>query len=178
MPDKALTVEYPLNFDGSPRTSSDCISIAVVNDRLIFVAENNEDATLELVQELAGKVADYLPHTPVTSFGMNFIFEEKANDSLKALLELSDVGRLEAHKVSIQDTKYVHRFKLNTKIVNLTVSAKDETFSFNLNFHFELKTLTEFKEVISTNTILDLKTEAISLMTDVYDLELNTEVAK
>lgn len=64
--EKKLNVEFPLNVDGSPRVSSDKIRIFVIGNKLNFVPLNTYDETFEIIQDLAIKTSDYLPHTPVT----------------------------------------------------------------------------------------------------------------
>lgn len=84
--EKKLNVEFPLNVDGSQRISTKKIRIFVIGNKLNFVPLDTEDETFELIQNLAIKTCDYLPHTPVSAFGVNFLFESKtmkANKSLK-----------------------------------------------------------------------------------------------
>lgn len=173
--DEKLKVEFPLNFDGSPRISSKKIRIFVIGSRLNFVAINNKDENFERIQELAMKMADYLPHTPVTEFGVNFIFEDKINDSLKKLLKLNDVKKLADFGGSIKKTQHKHCFEFEKKLITLNISPDNSNIEFNFNFHFDISDLADFKAKISANNIIDLKKITLDIMKEVYSLELERE---
>ncbi len=54
---------------------------------------------------MAIKIADYLPHTPVTAFGANFLFETTSTDvstPMNKLLQLNDVDELTEFGASIK----------------------------------------------------------------------------
>ena len=93
--EEKLHVEFPINVDVSHRVSSEIIRIYVIGNKLNFIPRNTYDETFEIIQNLAVKTADYLPHTPVTSFGINFLFETTDIDEIPAqLLELNDAEKL------------------------------------------------------------------------------------
>ena len=171
--EKNLKVEIPLNIDGSSRVSSDNVRISVIGNKLNFTPLNTNDHTLELIQDLAIKTADYLPHTPVTSFGINFLFETDSDDSLKKLLQLNDIEKLVDFGASIKSTLLRHSMEIQERLINLSVKTDNSKVSFDFNFHFEISNLTEFKEEIASNRILELKKIVLNIMNEVYDLQLN-----
>lgn len=85
--EEKLEFELPFNVAGFPqissyRISSKKIRILAQNNRLNFIPRCTDDETFDTIQELAIKAADYLPHTPVTAFGINFVFDDTINNSL------------------------------------------------------------------------------------------------
>lgn len=170
--EEKLDVEFPLNIDASPRISSEKIRIYVVGNKLNFVPLNTYDETYEIIQELAIKTADYLPHTPVTAFGINFIFEEELNNNLKDLLKINDTEKLTGFGTTIKKTQHNHSLTYENLQLNLSITAENSKTLFNYNFHFSISNLTEFKEQVITNQLLELKKIALNISKDVYSLEL------
>lgn len=173
--EKKLKIEFPVNVDGSHRVSTKQIRIFVIANKLNFAPLNTSNKTFELIQEIAIKTCDYLPHTPVTAFGINFIFEskyKKTNKALTKLLKIGDVDKLTAQGAQINQSQHKHMMETDGKNVNITVACNGPKINFHFNFHFELSTLSEFKEKIHTHSILSLKDSALNLMKDVYNLSL------
>lgn len=170
-----LEVEIPLNVCASFRISSKKARIFVLGNKLNFFPICKTDEDFEFIQELGLKTADYLPHTPVTAFGINFVFEEKVNERLSELLTLGDKERLDHFGLKIKRAQYKHQLEVDDRLINLTISTDDQKVIFDFNFHFNISSLVEFKEGISDNNIIDQKKIALELMRDVYELELAAE---
>ncbi len=176
--EKKLNVEFLLNtkdssFDGSPRISSNKIRIFVIGNKLNFVPLNTHNETFELIQELTMKIADYLPHTPVTALGVNFLFENDISDSLIQILNINDTEKLIEFGASIKNTQHKHSMNIEGRSINLSISSNNSKIKFDFNFHFDISNLIELKEKINSNGILELKKIALNVMKDVYNLELN-----
>jgi len=173
--EKKLKVEIPLNLniDVSPRVSSDNVRIVVIGNKLNFVPLNTYDDTFELIQELAIKTADYLPHTPVTAFGINFLFETDFDDYLKELLKLNDTEKFVNFGASIKSALHTNSIEIKGRLINVSVKTDNSKVSFDFNFHFEIQNLSEFKEKIASNRMLELKEMALHIMKEVYNLQLN-----
>ena len=171
--EKKLSVELPLNVDGSPRVSSDKIRIFVIGNKLNFVPLNTYNETFELIQDLATKTADYLPHTPVASFGVNFLFEADSTESLRELLKINDIEKLSVLGASIKNTQHRPTMELEGRLINLSISTDNSIMNFDFNFHFSISNLTEFKEEISANPILGLKETSLNILRNAYNLELD-----
>lgn len=175
LPDgEKLHVEFPINVDGSQRVSSEKIRIFVIGNKLNFVPLNTYDETLEIIQDLAVKTADYLPHTPVNSFGINFIFETTDKDEIpERLLQFNHDEKLIEYGARISESSHSYSLDFDQKRLNLKITKQDVSrVEFNFNFHFDITDLAQFKEKIDLNPILDLKREATSMMKDIYNLEL------
>lgn len=175
LPNEKLEVEIPLNVDGSFRISSKKVRIFVLGNLLNFAPIDKSDENFEFIQDLGLKTADYLPHTPVSAFGINFVFEEKINQQLSELLKVADQDKLIQFGSKIKQERYRHQLEFDEKLLNLTISTDYKRIAFDFNFHFNISNLIEFKEGISNNNIIDQKKAAFGLMKEVYGLEFTAE---
>lgn len=171
-PKKKLEVEFPINVDGSPRISTENLRVFILNNRLNFVLRKDEDNTLEEIQELSLKIADYLPHTPVVAYGANFLFEYPDGfDKLEPLFSLFDSEKLVESGYIIDSDQIRHGLVRDNRKINLTLVKKGDILKFDFNFHFDISNLVEFKEKLKQNELLDLKNIALSILNDVYGID-------
>ena len=175
LPNEKLEVEIPLNVDGSFRISSKKVRIFVLGNLLNFAPIDKSDENFEFIQDLGLKTADYLPHTPVSAFGINFVFEEKIDQQLSELLKVGDQDKLIQFGSKIKQEQYRHQLEFDEKLLNLTILTDYKRIAFDFNFHFNISNLIEFKEGISNNNIIDQKKAALGLMKEVYGLEFTAE---
>ena len=127
---------------------------------------------MDEIEELSLKIADYLPHTPIVAFGINFLFECDNNfDKLQDLFSLSDSEKLIEAGCIIDSDQIKHSFIQGNRNINLTLIKQSDTFKFDFNFHFNIRNLVEFKEQINNNRLLHMKQIATSILNDVYDVE-------
>jgi hypothetical protein len=172
LPGKKMEVEIPINVDGSHRISTENFRIFVISNKLNFSLRKDDDNVLEEIEELSLKIADYLPHTPIVAFGINFLFECDNNfDKLQDLFSLSDSEKLIEAGCIIDSDQIKHSFIQGNRNINLTLSKQSDTFKFDFNFHFNIRNLVEFKEQINNNRLLHMKQIATSILNDVYDVE-------
>ncbi len=178
--EKSLNVEFSLNVPCSPRVSSGKLRIYVIGNKLNFVPLDAYDETFEAIETLAIKTADYLLHTPVTAFGVNFLFETTGSDNLPVqLLKLNDGDKLTEFGASIKKSHHRNTLEIDGKTLNLAITTENESKAiFDFNFNFNISDLTEFKEQIHLNPILKLKALALDMMRDVYNLGLTNEGSK
>lgn len=172
LPGEKMEVEIPINVDGSHRISTENFRIFVISNKLNFSLRKDDDNVLEEIEELSLKIADYLPHTPIVAFGINFLFECDNNfDKLQDLFSLSDSEKLIEAGCIIDSDQIKHSFIQGNRNINLTLSKQSDTFKFDFNFHFNIRNLVEFKEQINNNRLLHMKQIATSILNDVYDVE-------
>ena len=172
LPGKNLEVEIPINVDGSPRISAKNFRMFVINNKLIFSLRKDDDNILEEIEELSLKIADYLPHTPIIAFGINFLFKCDSNfDKLQDLFSLSDSEKLIEVGCIINSDQIKHSFIQDNRNINLTLIKQSDTIKFDFNFHFDVNNLVEFKDKINNNKLLHMKQIAISILSDVYAIE-------
>lgn len=160
----------------SPRILSKEVEILFQENRLNFNPVENKNENFDRIQELALKLADYLPHTPVTAYGVNFLFtENEIIEDLTNLIRPRDLEKIKKFGGSLTSEQYTHHLMLNGRNLNVTTRREGEKVTFDLNFHFNISDLVEFKAGISETSILELKQEAIQFITHVYSLELEGE---
>jgi hypothetical protein len=168
LPDETLQMEIPLNIDGSHRISSGKIRILLQDNRLSLIAIKQDDDTLEMIQAIAIKLTDYLPHTPVNAFGINFNYFEPINDTLAKLLVLSDTEKYIEKKIETLNIQHRRCFKIDDKTINLYITNDMTNVAFEINYHYDVSSLLDVKEKINSNSILDLKNHSIELLKEVY----------
>lgn len=160
----------------SPQISSKEVEILFQENRLNFNPVENKNENFDRIQDLALQLADYLPYTPVTAYGVNFLFtEETGSGDLINLIRPRDLEKIEQFGGSLTNEQYTRGLVLNGRILNITIKLEGEKVTFDLNFHFNIRNLVEFKAGISEISILELKQEAIQFITEIYGLELEGE---
>ncbi len=122
----------------------------------------------DLIQETSLKVGKYLPHTPVSAFGVNFIFEAEILELCNNYLAVPDLELLKNSGFIPENTSLMHTVTVNGKKLNFTISSKDSKVMFDLNYHFDIKNLVEFNEVISNNSIVSLLKISENLLKSIY----------
>ena len=168
LPDTELTSEYPLNIAGSFRVSTDRLRIFVLGNRLHFVPLQSDVTVFDLIQDLSLKVGTYLPHTPVTAFGVNFLFEAPSSELGADFFAVPDLPLLVASGLQPKNTSYRHSFNKDGRVMNLSVSIDGGSVRFDFNNHFEVKSMLDFKERISQTSIVSMLKEAEALLATVY----------
>ena len=157
----------------SPRILSKEVELLFQENRLNFNPVENNNENLDRIQEIALQLADYLPHTPVTGYGVNFLFtENEVSDDLINLIRPRDLEKIEQFGGSLTGEQYNRHLMLNGRILNTIIRLDGESVDFDLNFHFNIRDLVGFKSGISETPILELKQEAAQFITEIYNLEL------
>lgn len=178
--DEDFTIEMPaplsLDFNTqfiSPRISSKEARILLQENRLSFSPVENKNEHYDQIQELALQIVDYLPHTPVTAYGVNFLFAENPiSEELVNRIRPRDLEEFEQVNDSLTGEQYTRRLRLNGRTLNFTIKLDGDKAAFDFNFHFKIDDLVAFKAKISEISILELKQEAVQFMSKIYHLEL------
>ena len=159
-----LTVEIPAQlFQGidaesfSPRISSKEVTILLQGNKLNFTPVKNEDKNFDRIQELALQLADYVPHTPVTGYGVNFLFtDDHISEHLINLIRPGDLEEIEKFGASLTGEQYTRSLELNERTLNFTIQIEGGQVTLRFNFHFDIGNLGEFKAKIIESPILTL----------------------
>ena len=182
--DEKLTIDiqaqFPQGFNPqfvSPRISSKDVRILLQGNKLNFIPVKDKDENLNLIQNLALQLADYLPHTPVSGYGVNFFFTENhVSEDLINLIRPKDLEKIEQFGASLTGEEYTRRLVLNEHPLNFTIGLEGKKATFKFNFHSKIGNLAAFKGKISETSILALKQEAVKFLAEVYDMELEGDV--
>lgn len=180
-PEEEFTIDMLVSQDFntqfiSPRILSNEVEILFQENRLNFNPVENNNQNFDRIQELALQLAGYLPHTPVAGYGVNFLFTEgEISEDLIDLIRPKDLEKIEQLGGALTSEQYRRSLVLNGRMLNITITLEDGKITFDLNFHFNIPNLVEFKAGISETSILELKQEAIQFITEIYRLELEGE---
>ena len=157
----------------SPRVSSKEVRILLQGNRLNFIPIKNKNEIFKRIEEIALRLADYLPHTPVTGYGVNFVFTDNGiSEDLKNIIRPKDLGKIEKIGALLIGQQYTRNLELNGSILNFTIELKDKKVTFKLNFHTDIRDLAQFKTKIAETPILELKQKAAEFISEIYSLEL------
>ena len=136
-----LTVEIQGQFSQdlnpqfvSPRISSKEVRILLQGNRLNFSPVKNEDKNFDRIQELALQLADYLPHTPVSGYGVNFLFTEDPTEHLINLIRPNDLEEIAKFGTVLIGEEYTRRLVLNERTLNLLLGLRMEKSPLALIF--------------------------------------------
>lgn len=182
--DEKLTIDiqaqFPQGFNPqfvSPRISSKDVRILLQGNKLNFIPVKDEDENLNLIQDLALQLAHYLPHTPVSGYGVNFLFtEDHVSEDLINLIRPKDLEEIEQFGASLTGEEYTRRLVLNEHPLNFTIGLEGKKVTFKFNFHFKIGNLAAFKGKIAETSILELKQKAVEFLAEIYDTELEGDI--
>jgi len=166
-----VKVDPAPNPISSQMFGTDEIKISVQAGRLTFSVFNNTDAVFKQIEDFALKVTNYLEHTPTTAFGINFKFKSAGNEHLDELFLLQDEKNWAESGFVLSQKSIIRRFNDGNSTLNLTI-IKTTEYDIELNYHFDIKSLLQFKELFTTNIILDFKNKSLSFLEATYDLKL------
>ena len=155
--DERLTIDiqaqFPQGFNPqfvSPRISSKEVTMLLQGNKLNFTPVKNKDENFDRIQDLAVQLADYLPHTPVSGYGVNFLFtQDRVNEDLMSLIRPKDLEEIEQFGALLTNEEYTRCLKLNERTLNFTVGFESEKVTFKFNFHSKINDLVAFKAGIS-----------------------------
>ena len=157
----------------SQRISSKEVRIQLQGNKLSLSPIENKDKYFKKTEEIALLLVDYLPHTPVSGFGMNFVFTENSvSEGLNNIIRSKDLSKIEKFGASLIGQQYTRSLELDSMILNFTIELKDKRITFKLNFHTDIRDLVQFKTKISETSVLTMKEKAVEFIVSVYDLEL------
>ncbi len=177
LPNQDLDVQVPENLLGSMRVSTKDIRISVANNRLFLTRRNTASETLHIVGEIAVKVSQYLPHTPIQAFGINFLYEESKPDVVSAFHSHGESEYKMFEKIGLK----IDRFETKTSFTHedseliLTIGQAEQKMKFDFNFHFTAKDLTEFQQKFEPTKITSLRDFSVKLLEDVYALQVHRQ---
>lgn len=172
--DPKLTIEFTYNRGLPQRYTSKELGIRILpeSERVTFVSTKYDDLTLSKMNDIACELLGLLSYTPISSFGINFRFDEVANDELVKIIKLP-------HGDLINESGYqtnYHGFKTGiigeNRLINLTAGIIKDVVSFDFNFHYEVKNASEAKNNIKDEVIKN-KLFAEKFMDKIYNVKYN-----
>ncbi len=172
LPNTELKIEIPLNVNGSFRISTDDLRIFTFDGKLNFSILKHEDSIYKKIGDLCIVIAEHLIHTPVTAFGVNYMFECSGNEQIDELMSVNDSEKISENGFSIMNTTIRRELKYEEKLFNLGLTKSNDNYSIDFNYHNKIGSLLEFKEKFESDNMIILKNESIEILRNLYNLEM------
>lgn len=152
-----VTLSFVKGVPDAPAVSSETIKITLRGVRLGFTPLKEDPALLEQIQDCAIKIADYLPHTPVTAFGVNFVYEAENSAMVEALKAYRASGQcLESLNGFGEIGEELHRYSLPIEKATLNLVIKVSMgglITYDFNFAHSIDSLTGVKDILAETSI-------------------------
>ncbi len=172
LPDEDLQVEYPMDVDGFYRISTPEMRIYTWENKLFFTICKHEDSVFYKVRDIALKITDLLPHTPVSAFGINYIFEAPLKGKLEEVFKLADEPEFITQKFPYQTLCIKRSFQVNNHTLNMSLSKVEKTCRMEFNYHYPIENLDDFRERFENELFMKLKADTLLLIKELYGLTL------
>jgi len=142
--------------------------IHISDEALALIANNTEPETYELLLDKAKSILSFFPHTIVTSIGINFYIFDEIQKALPSM-DIEDVNLIT--KVD----RYTFFSKKRTgedlkPIIQVQVENHTDKQLYNFNYSFNLKNISEAKEVLSTGTFVKFRSESENIITAIQEI--------
>jgi hypothetical protein len=92
---------------------------------------------------------------------------------LNKVFALTDMKNIEENGFLINNIQIRRQLKSDDKLITLNIVKSNDTFTLDFNYHYDIKTLVEFKEKFEPENMLKFKKESIELLSNLYGLEIS-----
>jgi hypothetical protein len=142
------------------------IGIGATNQRIeIFV---NSPDQIDLAENVAAKIIETLPHTPLGSYGLNYVFTHENPDS--SLLDKFENSEGLDQEFEILQDNFKSALKLDDAVLNLVRAPSENNVVFDFNYHHESIDTGSFRSKI-TGRYAELLDKSNRILKDHYGLE-------
>lgn len=161
----------------TPRISSKDVSIFLHGNRLFLTPAHNAIWGADRMEDIAILLADYLPHTPVSGYGVHIGFtDDYVVEDISKTMRPIDTTDMVTAGAQLKDEHYRRRLIWNGQNLNVTIGIVEDVFTLHFNFLFEIPDLANLKSKIRENPILALKQEAIKFISKIYGLDVEEDI--
>lgn len=168
---KDFQILFPVNIMNSLKfVVPNKYSLAVNGNRLEFQLNDNSDACSKELLEPVRNILRSLVHTPVNSFGINFVF--KTNEQPGLLSTLPHTNEIkDGLSAEMELTEVTRALKLqNGDLLNFKISQKGEVVTFDFNFSYTVNKIQGMLDILGDDDIIIKKREtAKELLSQVYE---------
>ena len=144
-------------------------SFAININRLEFQLHNsNEDASREMIVT-ARKLLRCLAHTPISSFGVNFVYKSDRKGLLNGISHTEDIK--EYLNAEVESTEVNRVFKVGQgKVLNFKVIQKGIDTFFDFNYSYNVKNVQNLVNVLGDDDdiIINKRKESENILNSVY----------
>lgn len=145
-------------------------SLAVNGNRLEFQLNDNCDVCSKELLEPVRNVLRSLIHTPVSSFGINYVF--KTNEQPGLLSTLPHTNEIkDALNSEVESTEVTRSIKLQDgNILNFKIYQKGQETNFDFNFSYVVNKIQTMLDILGDdNIIISKRNVAKELLEKVYE---------
>lgn len=147
------------------------MKLTLIGAKLSFAPLRNDPALLDDIEDLARRIADFLPHTPVNAIGINFLFEEQDNDRRLSWTSADGLDRLKTIGLVV-DQMHRYSFSLENCILNLAIrQASVGSQVYDFNYHHQVATLADVKEIFGNKRISEYKKSSEGYIESIFSHE-------
>jgi hypothetical protein len=176
-----IEVQFPINQpELAPRYKSptNIIFLPAIHKCQFIAQEPYDDTMLSNISQYIRKLASMLEHTPVTALGINFGFEEESHNFQQIdMFNLTESDRYIDMGLHATLTGINRMFTVDNHPLNLNVEFNQERNKviFEFNFHYNITIPAQICELVTPNLIIDNKKKALSILHDIYELQLEID---
>ena len=135
------------------------LTISLPGNRLCFTLATSDEPAFDPIQEIACKLADYLPHTPVSAYGVNFVFSTPLGE--RSFLNQDTVlyRTLAATGEDIIEEHSRYTLRHGPAVLNLTAKEtqapgdSSKNLELDFNFHHTIDDLSKLKAGLDETSI-------------------------
>lgn len=169
-----VQVQFPIDdfTRSSMRFSTNEIAFNIFDQRLQFNALKQESDTYEIIGEAALKICRMLCHTPITSFGINHVYE-CAEEDVKDKLTFLDLLNGEFNPIgAIKGQGLQYLIQMEDCELNLNIRKGDGVVRFDFNYNHPIISPNTFASCFESANILTKKKQSEKLLENIFGLTL------
>ena len=147
-------------------------SFAINLNRLEFQLHDSSDGASREMIVTARKLLRCLVHTPITTFGVNFVYKSERQGLLNGLSHTEDIK--EHLTAEIESTEVTRVFRVGQgKVLNFKVIQKGTDTYFDFNYSYNVKNAQNLLDVIGDDDDIIIKKRQLSedILSSVYGNE-------
>ena len=168
---KDFQILFPVNIMNSLKfVVPNKYSLAVNGNRLEFQLNDNSDVCSKELLEPVRNVLRSLIHTPISSFGINYVFKTNEQPGLLSTLPHTNEikGALNSEVVSTEVTRSIRLQNGNT--LNFKIYQKGQETNFDFNFSYVVNKIQAMLDILGDdNIIISKRNVAKELLEKVYE---------
>lgn len=167
-------IMFPMNSMNSLKFDvSTKYSFAINVNRLEFNLHDSSDGASRDLIITARKLLRCLVHTPVNSFGINFVYKSERHSGLLSGLSHTE-GIKKILNAEVEATEVTRVLKLGQgKVLNFKVRQKGNDTFFDFNFSYNVKNIQNMLDVLGDDDdiIINKRQIADNLLSTIYENE-------
>lgn len=151
------------------------VRLVVLPHQVQILCTTFEDAAAQLAEEVARRLLERLPETPVTAFGINWGFDvTEASAALDRLFSLSDEPSVTALGGQVVTTTIARKMLLGEREITIALTRKTPTLvTLDFNHQVLVKNAREAASKIA-QSVLPSRDTSMLIARDVYGVKVSS----